>query len=84
MSKFYISFGQCHVHRIGGFTYDCDVLMGIRAETYQDARAVAHALTGGVFGTSYTDEDIKMEHFPNGVHFLADDLVRSILSEVST
>jgi len=38
MKKYHFTFGQNHTHRINGFTYDCDVVCEIEAESYEKAR----------------------------------------------
>ena len=36
--KFYITFGQIHVHRVNGKTFDCDCIAEIEAEDMTCAR----------------------------------------------
>lgn len=70
MPRFFVSFGQVHTHRINGKTFDCDVLMELVEPDYNTAYERAHELTGGIFGTVYTEEQAQkpgfMELFPNG------------------
>ena len=72
MKKFYISFGQTHVHSKCGKTYDKDCLAeisGVHSE--QEAHELAMLIFDGVFHNVYSEERIKkegfMDYFPRGV-----------------
>lgn len=79
MNNYYISFGSDHAHRVDGFTYDRNVLMGIKAETEGDARVVAFALFGPKFCTSYDENRVTLKNYPNGVRFLNQSTVDAYL-----
>ena len=53
MSKFYISFGSDHQHKIGGITTGGHVLLEIEAEDMGAARDFAFANFGRDFCTTY-------------------------------
>ena len=36
--KMLVTFGQSHVHRVNGRTFDCDCVARITARTYEEAR----------------------------------------------
>lgn len=59
----YFTFGQSHVHSIGGFTYDKDVLVKIRAD---DPRQRMFDLFGQKWGMQY-DEPPSPEFYPRGI-----------------
>lgn len=63
-TPFYISFGQTHVHRVNGITFDCDCLCRIYADHMVEARSIAFDAFGDKWGTSYTEPD--MRYFPRG------------------
>lgn len=68
-SYLFITFGQCHTHRLNDVTFDKDIVGVIKCKDYADGRQIAHELTKGIFATSYNVEQIKrsMRHFPRGV-----------------
>ena len=67
--KIYISFGQSHVHRVNGKTFDKDVLCEIECSDYATGRGLAWNAFGDKFGTSYSEEQLPkiIHHFPRGV-----------------
>ena len=67
MNKYYITFGQSHVHRVNDITFDCDSVACIRAVDEGAARAIAFDLFGSKWFTSYTEETINLKYFPRGV-----------------
>jgi len=67
VAKFYISFGQIHVHSVNGKTFDKDSLAEIEAETHGEARDIAFSLFGDKFFTSYTEKSLNLEYFPRGI-----------------
>ncbi len=66
MKKFYISFGQTHVHSRGGRTYDRNCIAQIEAENHRKAHDLAMLIFDGVFHNVY-DELPNMEYFPRGI-----------------
>jgi len=69
MNKFYVSFGQVHVHSVNGVTFDKDILAAINARTEQEARSIAFNTFGNKWFTTYTElPDLKW--FPRGVAFI--------------
>ena len=69
MSKFYISFGQTHVHRVNGKTFDCDCLCEVEAIDEATARNIAFSAFGQVWGNIYDEAQLSsmLEFFPRGV-----------------
>lgn len=69
--KLLISFGQIHVHSIGGTTFDKDCLALIEGEDYEDCRKKATEEFKGIFATDYPiekqDDPNFMKFFPRGV-----------------
>lgn len=70
--KFYITFGQHHIHKVGLKTFDKDTVGVIEAENHREARDIAFELFGDKFFTTY-DEDVwmkdegeRLEFFPKG------------------
>jgi hypothetical protein len=64
--KFYLTFGQVHVHSVKGRTFDKDCVGEIYAKDMNDARELAFQ----VFGDQWhrcLDEKPNMEYFPRGV-----------------
>ena len=53
MSKFYISFGSDHRHKIGGITTGGHMVLEIEAEDMEEARKFAFANFGRDFCTTY-------------------------------
>ena len=64
--KFYFTFGQSHVHIVGGFTYDKDVVVAIEAETFGDARQIMFDVFGRVWSNQY-NQIPDMSFFPRGI-----------------
>lgn len=70
MEKFYITFGQVHVHRTNGKTFDCDCVALIEAENFNIGRRIAFDLFGDKFHNQYTEGEWskdKAAFFPRGV-----------------
>lgn len=65
--KFYFSFGQGHVHRVNGKTFDCDSIVEIHADNEKEARDVMFKTFGKKWFTSYTEETLDLQYFPRGV-----------------
>lgn len=64
--KFYISFGQVHVHSINGKTVDKDCLVELEAATHGRAHEAAMSIFRGVFHRVYSKVP-DMKFFPRGV-----------------
>ena len=71
MPKYYISFGQSHVHSKGGKTFDKDCLGEVEANNAEEAHTLAMMIFDEVFYNVYTEEDLKragfMDFFPRGI-----------------
>jgi len=67
--KFYISFGQVHVHSVNGKTLDKDCLAEIESETHEEAHKLAMEIFNGVFHNCYTEKSLPeiLDYFPRGV-----------------
>ena len=63
MKTSYFTFGQSHIHRVNGFTFDCDVIVEITAE---DPRDVMFSFFGDKWGMQY-DSCPDLEYFPRGI-----------------
>ena len=70
--KFYVSFGQNHAHRVGGFTYDRDVLCEIDAPSHLEGREAAFKAFGPKWSFFYEAEELPdlLPYFPRGIHAL--------------
>lgn len=67
MSKFYVSFGQKHAHRIGDVTFDCNSLLELEADSLEDARdRVFASEIKDKFYTVYTEDNLDLSYFPRG------------------
>lgn len=66
MSKFYVTFGQSHVHSVNGETLDRDCVAELESETYEQARDFAFQCFGPKF-CFLKDELPDMNYFPRGV-----------------
>ncbi len=67
--KIYITFGQVHVHRVNGKTFDCDCVAVIEAENEEVGRKVAFAHFEDKWCFSYDETTFKhgdMKYFPRG------------------
>ena len=69
MNKYYITFGQIHVHSRGGRTFDKDSLAVIEAETSEEAHKIAMDIFDGKFHNVHTEKQLPgiIEYFPRGV-----------------
>lgn len=66
MRTSYFTFGQCHVHVIGGFTYDKDIVLEITAP---EPRTIMFNTFGNKWAMEY-DSPPTMCLFPRGIkHF---------------
>lgn len=65
----YFTFGQAHVHRVDGFTWDCDVVCKITAP---DPRSVMVDAFGIKWAFEYASlGEVGIERYPRGVKELA-------------
>jgi len=70
MGKFYITFGQSHVHRVQDQTLDADCVAVITAATHWSVRLIAFRLFGNEFCTSCNAADFtteSMTYYPRGL-----------------
>lgn len=69
MGKYYITFGQIHVHRVNGKTFDCDSLCEIEAETHRQAHDLAMDVFDRKFHNCHTAKKLPevIHHYPRGV-----------------
>lgn len=67
--KIYITFGQCHAHRVSNHTLDKDTIAEIECTDHADGRTKAFELFGNKFGSSYSEDqlDDTLKYFPRGV-----------------
>jgi hypothetical protein len=72
MSKYGFTFGQQHVHSVGGFTYDHDVVVVIEADDYGKAREIMFESFKDKWSMQYEEDQLDdqrfLEHFPRGLH----------------
>lgn len=66
MEKFYVTFGQGHLHRFNQTIIDQDIVGVIEAPNMEKARVVAFNLFGEKFFTVYNEASIEMKYFPRG------------------
>jgi len=69
MSKYYITFGQVHVHSVNGKTFDKDCLAEIEAETREEAHKEAMDIFEGVFHQCLPESELQRisQYFPRGI-----------------
>ncbi len=69
MNKYYITFGQVHVHSVNEKTFDKDCLAEIEAETLGEAHDKAMEIFNGVFHQCVREEKLPeyLKYFPRGV-----------------
>ena len=69
MGKFYITFGQVHVHSVNGKTLDKDCLAEIEAESHGAAHALAMDIFKGVFHQCLLEKELPevIHYFPRGI-----------------
>lgn len=66
--KLYVTFGQVHVHSVGGRTLDKDCVAVIDCENYAEGRKKAFEYFGRKFHNTYDDLDqVGMEYYPRGL-----------------
>jgi len=64
--KFYITFGQVHVHSVNGKTFDKDCVAVINGETAEQCDKMAFDLFKGKFH-QHTPELPDMSYYPRGL-----------------
>lgn len=67
--KTYVTFGQAHIHSVGGKTFNKDCIAVIRRETKHEGREAAFEFFGPKFFTTYGEDDFdmgSMKYFPRG------------------
>jgi hypothetical protein len=66
--KIFITFGQCHIHKINDIIIDKDCVVAIEAKDHSEGRDKAFELFGGDFFTTREKIDSEfMKYFPRGV-----------------
>lgn len=63
MKTSYFTFGGSHIHRVSGFTYDCDIVVKITAE---NPREVMFEYFSNQWSIQYESEP-DMSFFPRGI-----------------
>ena len=64
--KFYVSFGQAHVHSINGHTIDKDCIVEIESDSREKAHRKVMDMFDGVFCFLHNDMP-DMSYFPRGI-----------------
>lgn len=70
MNKYYITFGQVHVHSVNGKTFDKDCVAEIEAETNGEAHELAMKAFDGKFHQCVDEDRVDgefMSFFPRGI-----------------
>ena len=69
MNKYYITFGQVHVHSVNGKTFDKDCLAEIEAGSKEEAHTFAMEIFKGIFHQCYPESMLEeiIDYFPRGV-----------------
>ena len=69
MAKFYITFGQIHVHSVEGKTFDKDCLAEIEAETNREAHDKAMKIFNKKFHNCHNEDKLPeiIDYFPRGI-----------------
>jgi len=68
--KTYVTFGQVHVHRVNGITFDADCVALIEGESNKQNREKAFELFGRQFCFEYPEEHFdfdSLHYFSRGV-----------------
>lgn len=65
----YFSFGQSHVHRVSGKTFDADCLVGIMALSPKMAREKMFEVFGDKWHRQYNEERMlkALDYYPRGI-----------------
>ena len=64
---FYATLGQAHTHRICGVTLDCDSLLEITADNYNDAYEYCNEIFERRWCSLYEPGELRTDLFPRGV-----------------
>ena len=64
--KWYITFGQVHVHRVNGKTFDCDCVAVINCDTPKECDKMAFELFKGRFH-EHSSRIPPMKYYPRGL-----------------
>lgn len=69
MSKFYITFGQVHVHSVNGKTFDKNCLAELESETKWEAHKTAMDIFNKMFHQVLSEGELKdaLPYYPRGV-----------------
>ena len=70
MTKVYLTFGQIHVHRVNGKTFDCDCVAVIDCDSHEHGREIAFNLFSDKWFTTYLKENFDMDdmkYYPRGL-----------------
>ena len=67
MSKTYITFGQAHVHRVNGKTFDCDCIAVINCKDGKEGRELAIEYFDDKWSFEYFEKIPDMSFFPRGL-----------------
>ena len=69
MAKFYITFGQIHVHSVNGKTFDKDCVAEIEAESNSEAHGIAMDVFNQKFHQCFNEDKLEenMPYFPRGI-----------------
>ena len=69
MAKFYITFGQVHVHSVNGKTFDKDSLCENEAESNREAHDRAMDVFNGVFHHCKGEDQLEklLPYYPRGI-----------------
>ena len=63
----YVTFGQGHVHRVNGKTFDKDCVAVLDSDSAEEGRERAFAIFNGVFCFEYYETPPDMSYFPRGL-----------------
>lgn len=69
MKKFYFTFGQIHTHSVNGVTFDKDIVVEIKARSYEEARDIMFKTFGARWAFQY-DKKPDMSYFSRGIYKL--------------
>ena len=69
MNKYYITFGQIHVHSVNGKTFDKDCLAEIEANSPEEAHKLAMIIFKKAFHNCYGDMGLDriLPFYPRGI-----------------
>ena len=67
MNEMYITFGQNHVHRVNGKTFDCDCVAVIKCKDRKEGRELAFEYFDDKWCFEYFEKIPDMSFFPRGL-----------------